>query len=97
MFTVSESFSPFFSGGCGGGGLVSRERFSQNVNANLITSAVDVYQVTFSVFGVYYVTFYTSRVTSLLSLTPIYFILKNYMLQINMLQPHRQINMYIIF
>ena len=31
----------------------------QNLNANLFTSAVDVYQVIFSVFRVYYVTFYT--------------------------------------
>ena len=40
------------------GGLVIRFGY-QNVNANLFTSAVDVYQVTFSVFGVYYITFYT--------------------------------------
>ena len=31
----------------------------QNVNANLFTSAVDVYQVIFSIFGACYVTFYT--------------------------------------
>ena len=39
-------------------GLVIRFGY-QKVNANLFTSAVDVYQVTFSIFGVYYVTFYT--------------------------------------
>ena len=48
----------------------------QTVNANLFMSAVDVYQLTFSVFGVYYRTFYTQRMAFLRSLTPIYFIKK---------------------
>ena len=65
-------------------------------NVNLFTSAIEVYQVTFSIFEFIRLRFICKGCIPYV-LSPLSILFKNYTLQINTTQPHRQINRYTMF
>ena len=71
----------------------------QNLKPKVFTSALDVYQMTFKVWGggggVNYG--FIRKGWLIYVHSPLSILFKNYTPQINMPQPHRQINMYTMF